>query len=360
MYPMLRLILNNASVNLPIDLSSVKSILFLRHDRIGDYIVTTPVLKALRRRYPQLRIGMIASERNIGIIRDQKLVDAVHLIPNSIAGILKGIAEARACHYDVIINLVFNRTTTGGLLANLIGPQSMKIGQGAEKYRFYFNALVSVDHENEHMADAILSLIAQSFGVRLDAHEKFYSLEVSTDAEARVRDSVTRYTPPSPTSGSGKSTFAVLNVSAADSHRNLSWNQIHCIVTALQDTYEGSIVMISSPAERQILQRIQEHVRSAKVFIFPEAGSSSIAEVSALINHAHFVISPDTAIIHIACAHSVPIFGLYLESTNRRWHPRGVPSRVIYSETRSIADISTEQCRIQLAEFIRSLTTRAR
>ena len=68
-YPFLRLIFQNPVKGDIIDIQSVKSVLFLRYDRIGDMIVTTPIFRSLKEINPRLTIGVFASEANAEIIR---------------------------------------------------------------------------------------------------------------------------------------------------------------------------------------------------------------------------------------------------------------------------------------------------
>src|SRR5690242_16298587 len=44
-------------------------VLFLRHDRIGDMIVTTGVLRAIARSHPTIELDVLASPANAPIIR---------------------------------------------------------------------------------------------------------------------------------------------------------------------------------------------------------------------------------------------------------------------------------------------------
>ena len=48
----------------------IRRILFLRHDRIGDMVLSTAALKALKMTYPQAKITVLASERNHEILTD--------------------------------------------------------------------------------------------------------------------------------------------------------------------------------------------------------------------------------------------------------------------------------------------------
>ena len=42
-----------------------KNILLLRTDRIGDLVVSTAAIHAIRKRFPQAHLGVVASRRNV-------------------------------------------------------------------------------------------------------------------------------------------------------------------------------------------------------------------------------------------------------------------------------------------------------
>ena len=48
--------------------AEIRSILFLGYDRIGDMVLSTAALRALRRAYPQAKISVLASQRNHEIL----------------------------------------------------------------------------------------------------------------------------------------------------------------------------------------------------------------------------------------------------------------------------------------------------
>src|SRR5208337_654611 len=69
---------------------AIKSILFFRHDRIGDMVQSTAALKALRKGYPHAHITVLASEGNYGILDHNPSVDEI-LIYRGITCFIKEI-----------------------------------------------------------------------------------------------------------------------------------------------------------------------------------------------------------------------------------------------------------------------------
>ena len=74
-YPILRLLFRNQQRALPVDLSSITSILILRYDKIGDMVVTLPIFRILKARNSQIRIGVVTSESNREILEGEPSVD---------------------------------------------------------------------------------------------------------------------------------------------------------------------------------------------------------------------------------------------------------------------------------------------
>lgn len=53
-----------------IEKEEIKKILFLRHDGVGDMVLSTPLFRALKKNFPDARLTVLASERNYGIIQN--------------------------------------------------------------------------------------------------------------------------------------------------------------------------------------------------------------------------------------------------------------------------------------------------
>jgi len=50
------------------DIKDAKNVLFLRYDRIGDMVITTPVFREIKLVYPHIKITVIASTANQDVL----------------------------------------------------------------------------------------------------------------------------------------------------------------------------------------------------------------------------------------------------------------------------------------------------
>ena len=87
--------------------------------------------------------------------------------------------------------------------------------------------------------------------------------------------------------------------------------------------------------------------------------SRSIQDVVSVINRATLVISPDTAIVHIAAAFDKPLFALYngLDNFYNKFYPLCSEKCIVKANPKedTIENISTEISISQFSEFIKSI-----
>src|SRR6267143_4367036 len=104
------------------DWSNVRRVLVVRLRSIGDTVLTTPSMFALRRFLPQVQIDILLEDWVAPLLDGSELVDSVITIPRASQAARARIArELRATHYDVVYNL--HGGTTATLFARATGAK---------------------------------------------------------------------------------------------------------------------------------------------------------------------------------------------------------------------------------------------
>src|SRR5262249_50300212 len=81
-------------------------ILFIRAERIGDVLVSVPVLRAVSRRYPRARIDLLASTANYGVRSAvARWVDRVWRYEKRVTTTIGLVRQLRAAAYDLVVDL---------------------------------------------------------------------------------------------------------------------------------------------------------------------------------------------------------------------------------------------------------------
>ena len=353
-YPCLRLLLRNPPVGLPVGLRTFQRILILRYDRIGDMVVTTPIFRALKEAHPRARIGVLASPSNAAMIDANPYVDRIHVLHRNVFSLGKEILAARREGYDLVLNFIFNRTTSAGMLSNVIAPRAVKIGQGDDKYRFYFNAMLKLVRGSMHMTEILAGILRSVFGIDVAANK----LRLEVFADDAARDAVTRYCEGKKLGIRGKKGrspgYLVLNLSSTEGPRQLSDEQARTILRLLSRTRREHVVVIASPEEKRRRMRLTASMKNGRVHSFPDEGDARIQEIFCLIRGARGVITPDTSIVHLASAARTPLFGLYSPlQVYTEWTPFRLRHRMVLAEKgQPVASIGPEALRRELRTFL--------
>jgi ADP-heptose:LPS heptosyltransferase len=359
-YPLLRMIFRNPEITTPIDIHSIHSILILRYDRIGDMIVTTSIFKSLKQAHPHIKIGILASRANAEIVRHNAFVDQVHILPKHWWQLLRLICDARKEQYDVVLNLVFNRTTSGGLLSNLIAPKGIKVGQGDEKYKMFFNVMLTLNRQSSHMVDTLVSILKTIFDMPVDANRLQYEIAIDGESRRVVDDYLLRHNLQS----RGRSVehavpYILFNLSAHDEVRRISQEQAYSIGEYLGSLVGIQTILLHAPNDMAMMRIKQNLVNHTRCFPFPEKGTASLLELAAVIEGAALVITPDTSIVHFASASHTPIIGLYTSMQDtHEWIPFRVQHKILLSDNNQPTSmIDIPQTLKEIHDFMLSLPT---
>lgn len=339
----------------PLVAANARSVLLFRYDALGDYVVTTPLIDAIRTMAPHVAIDVVASSRNVSLLRaDPRFRRIVVLHPQHAfhPSWFRLRKLAREESYDAIIAAVFTRMTKAAVLAAMAGHHAKTVtvrhDERAEIYGKVFD--IQVPHlAPEHWARTMERMAQVMFQSDVPAPPLRQSIPLEKEATDRVvkqlsdlglawnlRDSanVVGY---SRDRTNGRK-YVVVNISAYSPNRN--WSVDACVQTLslLADEQSDVHYLISgAPSSADQVQQIVRHVSRANV----SAWKGTILELLALIAGSDVVISPDTATIHIAAAADVPCVVLFAELIKvAEWYPLGVPFRAILSaDPESLASI---------------------
>lgn len=330
-YPLLRLIIRNKPAELPIDLTRIESILILRYDKIGDMVVTLPIFKILKDHNPQVRIGVLASQVNSELLVGDGFVDDIYVMPKSPFGIVHLLWRIRKAHFQVVLNFIFNRMTSGALICQLACRDAITIGQGNEKYRFYFNVLLSLRRGSMLMFEMLIQYVEQVFGMKVAEEEKTLYLNIDAITVTRVDHYLERHgLRRRICNNSTGLRYVVFNFSARQTNKKLSFEQATSVVQSLKSRRQVRTIVIAAPEDRSAARQIVSALESDSCTFFPESGRSSLTETASLIQGALGVVTPDTSIVHIASAVSTPILGIFTPlQVNKEWLPYRVQHELV-------------------------------
>ena len=357
-YPVLRLLFRNRYSDAPLNLQDVRRILILRNDRIGDMIVTTPILRSLKHRNPELRIDVIASRINKEILRGNPYVDQVYVLETGYRKLIAQVWQMRRLHYDVVLNFVFNRTTSPAILANIIAPKGFKVGQGPDRYSFYFNRLLKLPRFERHMVETLAFFAEQAFGIRLGGEELAMEVVVAEDSKQKMNAFLSSHRLQTRTEGDGNlSRYIVLNLSVKDAERKFSKEQAVALARKLSSMSQFKTVLLIAPGDEETEILVLNNKDFASCIVYRTEGEFPLGQLASLVQGAVAGVTMDTSIVHFASATGTPVLAFYTElSLVKEWAPFGVTHDILMAPmSRTIAGIPTEILVERATEFIQAI-----
>ncbi len=319
-----------------LDASSMTKVLFLRPEKIGDMVISLPVFDALHARYPHLKISILASPVNVGLIKDDPRFDKIFLYRKWTREDFRQLSQIRRKRFDCVIDMIDNDSVTALFFSQLAGRKAIRIGVGKTRHAvFYDFNHVHADGIGEHTVDNTLKLLAP-FGIDGSKQSGFAPPYIPVEARKRIDGFL------SESSGGGK--LVGLNLSAGRPNRIWPDDRAVELCRRLKARRPDLQIVVSCvTSDRQRGEDVVSRVGGVARLVPP---GLNLLEVSALISRLNLLISPDTSLIHIARSFQVPVVGLYNLATKnfRRWQPYRQPDgAVVGAHFDTIDDITVDQ-----------------
>jgi len=114
----------------PFHVSKGTKILFLRHDVLGDMITTLPLIRLVKKNFPEAEIHILCTPSNSSVLSYCNVIDQIHIVSPKILTAphvhLKDIRAIRSLEFDIIVNCYTARTSKNGILIRLLsGPNTI-------------------------------------------------------------------------------------------------------------------------------------------------------------------------------------------------------------------------------------------
>lgn len=291
-------------------------VLFLRHDRAGDMIVSTGVMRSIARSHATITLNVLASPLNASLVRHADyLNDVIVFDKKKLASYLATIQRLRRANYDAVIDCMVTAPSVTTLLLMLVSGARYRIGIAGRGNDAAFNiAIPGETSDAAHMVDRLAKL-ATAFRPPLSAAERQPSLEFTDD---EITGALARWNAPS---GSRR---VLINISAGTGER--LWpdeNYIAVMRHIRSRSPNATMRVIASPQDLDRAARVA-HGGGADVLPTP-----SIREALTLVATADFVLTPDTSIAHAVSALQRPSVAIYGKGSRARWGLYGAPGQSV-------------------------------
>ena len=291
------------------DWSQVHRVLVVRLRSIGDTVLATPSLLALKRFLPQAEVDILLEDWVAPLLSGHPAINRlVTLQRKSFSSRARVARVIRGANYDVVYNL--HGGTTATFLTRATGAP-YRIGYATYQYSNLHNhqapsPLLLWGQQATHSVEQQLALLGWT-GVPVTDRPRT-QLVPTQEAQLAVNAYLTGV-------GLRQSQIALLHPTAAFATKQWATEKFARVAEFLSEL-GFAVVAIAGPGEDQVIEELIEKSR-APIATF----SLSLPEVTALAGRARLFVGNDSGIAHIAAAVNTPSVVIFGSSNIDHWRP---------------------------------------
>jgi len=300
--------------------------LVIRFSSVGDIVLSSPLVRALRQLHPQMQVDFLVKETFVELVRYNPHLSNVFTFPKNggIGDLLKFRREIRNRRYDMILDIhssLRSRFLTIGLhgvrrIRKRVIARTILVRFKRDVYSHFGGAPGVAERYLETLRSG-RGREGQETGLEL-----FYPREVGE----KMREQLA--------SAGIVADAAAIGVCPSARHFTKIWpaERYATVATALARRWEAPVFLIGSDDDaercRMIAERIAQESPGTRVMDF--SGHCSLLEAAALMDACRIILTNDSGLMHIASARRRPVVAVF-GSTVRQFgfFPSGPLQRVV-------------------------------
>jgi ADP-heptose:LPS heptosyltransferase len=263
----------------------VPKFLIIRFSSIGDIVLTTPVIRCLKKQVPDAEIHFLVKEKFFSVVQHNPYIDKFHVLAH---GWETTMEELKAEEYDYIIDL-HNNVKTLRVKKELKKESFSFYKLNIEKYiltSIKLNMLPKI-----HIVDRYMKTV-ESFGVKNDGNGLDYFIDEHDETKK------------SDIPASHYAGYIACVIGAA--HTTKKWPAERWKEFA--EKINHPVILLGGKEDHTAGDEIAS---ADKVKIYNACGKFSINESADLVKKSKIVVTHDTGLMHIAAAYKKPIVSIW-------------------------------------------------
>lgn len=344
-----------------VDLSQVERILILRPDEIGDVVLTTPLLRELRRLFPSVWITLVVKPSVLNLVELCPYVNEVIAFDSqgggfwrSLSGHFRAFSFARRVllpyHFDLALVPRWDTDFHQASLIACFSGATWRIGYSErvneEKslfnkgfHRFFTHVLEdrTPKHEVQRSLDILRFLESKTLSCSSPDWEEdrdFPSLELwwGREEEEFVEQVLGK------SYDSGASLLIALGPGARSPRRQWPLENYLQVGRWLIKTYSASLLLLGGPGEEALGRSLAEALGEYTINLM---GQTTLRQASALLKRCALYVGNDAGPMHLSAGVGVPVVEISCHpqggnplhpNSPLRFGPWGVPSKILQPE----------------------------
>lgn len=281
-------------------------ILVINLMHLGDLLLTTPVLRALRTSYPEAHIALMADAKLADLVKYNENIDELIAIDkkgyhNTVVHYLQLIAQMRQQHFDLIVNLHANERAS--CIAAFSGAKKV-VGYASPGVGVFFDYCQKNNNKIKHQVQSHFDVLRAGLGIQTindQGLEMWLDDGCRQSAETIWKQSF------------GAQDIKVIGLNTGASWETKRWGKDYYATLADQLLNLGyGVAYFGGPMDVELVQEtvaLMKNKQHENLAIF--TGKMTLLELAALLKKTTVLVTNDSGPMHVAVAMDVPLVTMF-------------------------------------------------
>jgi heptosyltransferase-2 len=321
------------------DKDKFRRILIVRTDRIGDVLLSTPVIKALRYHYPDAYIAMMVSPYAKDTIEGNPYLDKVIIYDKdgkhkSWQRSIKFAHNLKKKKFDLAIIL---HPTNRVHLVTFFAGIPKRVGYGLKlgfllTDRLKHNKHLGQQHELEYNLDLLKYL-------GIEPQDKSLFMPIKPESEKWVHQLLEQE--------NIKESDKLLAIHPGASCPSKVWpnERFAQVADRLAEKYRFKVIIVSGSKDVTLAQNLADKMQQTAINL---GGKTSVSQLASILKRCRLFISNDSGPVHVASAVGVPVISIFGRNqpglSPKRWGPTGKSDRVLHKKEAGCIECLAHNC----------------
>jgi heptosyltransferase-2 len=319
-------------------------VLFIRIDRIGDLVLSTPALKAIKKAFPHSNLTVLAGHSNYPVLLNNPYVDKVIVFDNRRKCLekLKTIMHLRTDGYDLAIDPYADYELKTAIIIFLSGARK-RIGYASYGREVFFNIQAPNIKDNKHFVDLTLDIMRPLGIVTKEKTPEIFL----TDGEKKWAENWLKE--------NGIEDKPIIGIHPSAYYESQRWlpERFIELIEQLCKTKSYELIIFGGPQDEVLTDRIVSAVNDGILIYIAD----DLRRFAALLSCCSVFICNNSGPLHIAVAVNTPTVSFMGPTDKNRWMPIGDIHKVLRMDDLPCIGCNLGYCKIKTHDCMRLISS---
>ena len=299
--------------------ANIKNILVIRLDRIGDMVMTTPIFRALKEKWPDAQITVLANPVNKNIVINNPFIDCILVYDRenehkSLNNRLSFFNDIRKSEFDLVIDPYLDYELNTSFITRIVGSK-YRLGFEFAGREFFYNIRYAsntfpVSTDKKHMIDYNLDLLSC---LGIEAQKRQPEIFLSTDEKGNA-SKLLRKNGVNPEK-------RIIGIHPGGHYESQRWpiKEFAAISDYLITSYGIKVILFAGKEEKRLISEFKDYAVKTPIIL----EDLNLREFMSTLSYCSLFLCNNSGPLHIATALNIPTVSTMGPTIPYHWWPRG-------------------------------------